>query len=129
MGGNTQCSQGIVNNLGEIAPLVRTPDTYTLGANYTFRFGDSLALTPNVTWTRFSDYNVGTNGSPIALVDGTDTFDAGLTLASDSGWSVQAFCRNCDNEVQIVSTLSELPYVQDPRTWGVNFKYNFGSRR
>jgi len=129
MGASTQCSQGIVNNLGGIAPPVRTPDTLTLGGNYTFRFGDSLALTPNITWTRFSDYNVGTNGSPVALVDGTDTFDAGVTLAADAGWSVQAFCRNCNNEVQIVSTLSELPYVQDPRTWGVNFKYNFGVRK
>ncbi len=125
----TQCSQGIVNPVGDIAPPVRTPDTLTLGGSYRFRLGESLTLTPNVVWARTGDTNVGTNGSPVALVDAYDTIDAGLTLENaDAGWSIQASCRNCTDEIQIVSTLSELPYIQDPRTWQVNFKYNFGNR-
>ena len=38
-------------------------------------------------------------------------------------------CRNCPDEPPIVSTLSELAYIQEPRTWAVNFRYNFGARR
>ena len=130
MGLATQCSQGIVNPQGNIAPPVRTPDTLTVGGSYRFRLGQQLTLTPNIAWAKLGDYNVGTNGSPISLVDGTDSFDAGLTLANeDAGWTIQANCKNCGDEVQIVSTLSELPYIQDPRTWSVNFKYNFGARR
>ena len=124
-----QCSSGIVNPAGNIAPPVRTPDTLTVGGSYRFRLGESLTLTPNFAWAKTGDNNVGTNGAPISLVDAYDTVDAGLTLANeDAGWQIQANCRNCSDELQIVSTLSELPYVQDPRTWSLTFKYNFGDR-
>ncbi len=124
-----QCSSGIVNPRGDIAPPVRTPDTLTVGGSYRFRLGETLTLTPNFSWAKTGDNNVGTNGAPISLVDAYDTVDAGLTLANDdAGWQIQANCRNCTDELQIVSTLSELPYVQDPRTWSVTFKYNFGAR-
>ena len=103
--------------------------TLTVGGSYRFRLGESLTLTPNVSWAKTGDNNVGTNGGPVDLVDGYDTVDAGLTLANeDAGWQIQANCRNCSDELQIVSTLSELPYVQDPRTWSLTFKYNFGDR-
>jgi iron complex outermembrane recepter protein len=124
-----RCSQGIVDPMGNIAEPVRVPDTLTLGGSYSFRLGESLTLTPNVAYARTGDNNVGTNGSPVSLVDAYNTWDAGLTLANaDAGWQIQASCRNCSDEIQIVSTLSELPYIQDPRTWQVNFKYNFGAR-
>ena len=130
-GGNVaRCNQGIVNPAGGIADPVRTPDTLTLGGSYAFNLGNDLTLTPNVLWARTGNNNVGTNGSPPALVRAYDQVDVGLTLAHESaGWSVQANCRNCTNTAQIVSTLSDLPYLQDPRTWGVNFKYNFGARK
>jgi iron complex outermembrane receptor protein len=124
-----QCNQGIVNPMGDIAEPVRAPDTLTVGGSYRFRLGESLTLTPNVSWAKTGDNNVGTNGGPVDLVDGYDTVDAGLTLANeDAGWQIQANCRNCSDELQIVSTLSALPYVQDPRTWSLAFKYNFGER-
>lgn len=124
-----RCSQGIVDPMGNIAEPVRAPDTLTLGGSYGFRIGDALTLTPNVSYARTGDNNVGTNGSPVSLVGAYDTWDAGVTLANaDAGWQIQASCRNCSDEIQIVSTLSELPYIQDPRTWQVNFKYNFGAR-
>jgi iron complex outermembrane receptor protein len=124
-----RCSQGIVDPMGNIAEPVRVPDTLTLGGSYSFRLGESLTLTPNVAYARTGDNNVGTNGSPVSLVDAYNTWDAGVTLANaDAGWQIQASCRNCSDEIQIVSTLSELPYIQDPRTWQVNFKYNFGAR-
>jgi iron complex outermembrane receptor protein len=124
-----RCSQGIVDPMGNIAKPVRVPDTLTLGGSYVFRLGESLTLTPNVVYARTGDHNVGTNGSPVSLVDAYNTWDAGVTLANaDAGWQIQASCRNCSDEIQVVSTLSELPYIQDPRTWQVNFKYNFGRR-
>jgi len=130
-GGNVaRCNQGIVNPSGGIAPPVRTPDTLTLGGSYDFRFGSDLTLTPNVLWSRTGPNNVGTNGAPPSLVAAYDQVDLGLTLAHEAGgWSVQANCRNCTNTSQIVSSLSDLVYIQDPRTWGVNFKYNFGARK
>jgi iron complex outermembrane receptor protein len=124
-----RCSQGIVDPMGNIAEPVRVPDTLTLGGSYRFRIGEALTLTPNVSYARTGDNNVGTNGSPVSLVDAYDTWDAGMTLANaDAGWQIQASCRNCSDEIQVVSTLSELPYIQDPRTWQINFKYNFGAR-
>jgi len=126
----SSCNAGIINPAGNIAEPVRTPDTITLGGSYSFAIGSNLKLTPNVLWARTGDNNVGTSGSPPGLVASYDTVEAGLTLANEEGgWSVQANCRNCTDETQIVSTLSELAYIQEPRTWAVNFRYNFGARR
>ncbi len=126
----SNCNSGIVGPTGDIADPVRTPDTLTLGASYSFPIGGNLKLTPNVAWARTGDNNVGTNGSVAGLIKAYDTLDAGLTLANESaGWQFQAHCRNCSNEAQIVSILSDLTYLQDPRTWNLTFKYNFGGRR
>ena len=130
-GGRPQdCAAGIVNPAGDISEPVRAPDTLTLGGSYRFNIGEKLTLTPNVAWAWTGDNNVGTNGSPPGLVDAYSTLDAGLMLAnSDAGWQVNAACSNCTDEVQVVSVLSELSYIQAPRTWWVNFRYNFGARR
>jgi len=124
------CGSGIVNNVGEIAEPVRAPDTLTLGGSYRFQLGGGgLTLTPNVAWARTGDNNVGTNGAPSGLVDAYDTLDAGLTLENpDEGWQLRANCRNCTDEIQVVSVLSDLAYIQPPRTWSLTFKYNFGAR-
>jgi iron complex outermembrane receptor protein len=124
------CSNGIVNPAGNLADPVRAPDTMTLGGSYKFRLGENLTLTPNVAWALTGDNNVETNGSPVGLVDSYDTLDAGLSLANeDAGWLIQANCSNCTDEIQVVSVLSSLAYIQAPRTWSVNFKYNFGARK
>ncbi|MCS6946162.1 MAG: TonB-dependent receptor, partial [Steroidobacteraceae bacterium] len=129
MGATPSCNQGIVTNSGTIAPPVRTPDTLTVGASYTFRFGDRWALTPNVVWAKTSDNNVATSAAPVALVDGYDTLDAGLTFGPiDGNWQLQAHCRNCTDEIQIVSALVDLPYIQEPRKWSISFRYSFGTR-
>jgi len=129
-GAAAQCANGIVDPSGNIADPVRAPDTLTLGGNYKFRLGANLTLTPNVAWAFTGDSNVGTNGAPSGLVKSYDTVDAGLTLANpDAGWQIQANCSNCTDELQVVSVLSDLTYIQAPRTWMVNFKYNFGARR
>jgi len=124
------CNNGIVNPAGNISKPVRAPDTLALGASYSFNLGENLQLTPNILWAYTGDNNVGTAGAPSGLVKAYDTLDAGVTLANASaGWRLQASCRNCTDEIQVVSTLSDLPYIQAPRTWQVGFKYDFGARR
>ncbi|MCU0760172.1 MAG: TonB-dependent receptor [Steroidobacteraceae bacterium] len=130
-GGRPQdCNAGIVNPAGNFAEPVRAPDTLTLGGSYAFRLGEKLTLTPNVMWAWTGDHNVATSGPPPGIVDSYATLDAGITLANaDAGWQVQAICNNCTDELQVVSVLSDLPYVQAPRTWSLLFRYNFGARR
>jgi iron complex outermembrane receptor protein len=124
------CNAGIVNPAGNFAEPVRAPDTLTLGGSYAFRLGEKLTLTPNVMWAWTGDHNVATSGPPPGIVDSYATLDAGITLAnSDAGWQVQAICNNCTDELQVVSVLSDLPYVQAPRTWSLLFRWNFGARR
>ena len=125
-----QCNNGIVTPSGEIADPVRTPNTLTLGGNYSFHLPANLTLTPNIAWARTGDNNVGTSGAPAGLVKAYNTVDAGITLANEgAGWQVQGTCRNCTDKIQVVSTLSDLIYIQDPRTWMLTFKYHFGARR
>jgi len=123
------CTSGIVNPSGNIADPVRTPDTLTLGASYALQIGANYTLTPNVVWARTGKSNVATNGAPAGLSDAYSTVDAGLTFASTSGnWQIRANCHNCTDELQVVQVLSDLPYVQAPRTWNISFRYNFGQR-
>jgi len=124
------CNAGIINPSGNFADPVRAPDTLALGASYSLNIGESLRLTPNVLWAYTGDNNVATSGAPTGLVKKYDTIDAGVTLGNASGgWRVQANCRNCTDEIQVVSVLSDLAYIQAPRSWNVTFKYNFGARR
>jgi len=124
------CNAGIINPSGNFADPVRAPDTLALGASYSLNIGESLRLTPNVLWAYTGDNNVATSGAPTGLVKKYDTIDAGVTLENASGgWRVQANCRNCTDEIQVVSVLSDLAYIQAPRSWNVTFKYNFGTRR
>ena len=70
------------------------------------------------------------NGGMIAARQRVNTVGVGVTLANDAGgWRIHANCRNCTDEVQVVSVLSDFAYVQGPRTWQVTFKYYFGARR
>jgi iron complex outermembrane receptor protein len=120
------CGTGIVNPAGEIAEPVRAPDTYAVGGEYVFRFNNGWTLTPSVRATHFSDQNVGTAGTAVALVDAFTDIGASLTLADgDGGWSVSASCNNCTDELMQNSILAELVYYQEPRTWSVllNYKY------
>ncbi|MEZ5499604.1 MAG: TonB-dependent receptor [Steroidobacteraceae bacterium] len=131
-GGSTAnlCAAGIVDPQGKIAEPVRVPDTVTGLAKYRFHIGDRLTLTPSIVAQHVGANNVGTSGTPISLVGSYTVFNAGIQLANeDAGWTVQANCSNCTNEDQIVSVLAELPYIQDPRRWSINFNYRFGDRR
>jgi iron complex outermembrane receptor protein len=120
------CALGIVNDRGEIADPVRAPDTVAIGASYQFAVGAGWTLTPSVVYSRIGKQTIGTNGNPIALVDAYTQISAGLSLSNpDSHWSAQLGCENCNDEIQRVSVLSNLPYYIDPRTWSFEVKYSF----
>lgn len=127
---SANCSAGIITPSGGVSIPVRAPDTYTVGGNYKWRLGERLTLTPNVLVQFVGSQAVGTNNSPVALVDSYSIWNASLQLAdSDAGWTLSAQCDNCADRSSIASTLAELPYIQAPRTWSVNFRYNFGARQ
>ena len=127
----TDCGTGIVNNNGEIADPVRTPGyTVNLGFNYTWPITPSLELVPGAWLYTVDDHSVGSSGLPLDLVDGYTTWTGSLTLNHlDQGWSLTAECKNCSDTKMQQSTLAGIPYIADPRTWMVRFKYNFGSSR
>jgi iron complex outermembrane receptor protein len=120
------CGLGIVDPAGAIAEPVRAPDTYVVGANYTFQLTPSLTLTPTATVKKTGPHSIGTSGTPISLVDSNTRWDAGLTLeAPDQGWTLAANCTNCSSRDVRTSVLAELPYYLDPRIWSLNFKMRF----
>jgi iron complex outermembrane receptor protein len=124
----TGCTRGIVDPNGSIADPVRLPDyTITAGASYTFALGGGgLELTPGFFVQDVGDYNVGTSGEAVALSDGYTSWNAGITLAHpENGWSLQANCDNCTNELILASVLAGQQYFQTPRTWMMRFKYDW----
>jgi len=124
----TACTRGIVDPNGNIADPVRLPDyTITAGASYTFALGGGgMQLTPGFFVQDVGGYNVGTSGEAIGLSDGYTTWNAGITLANpENGWSLQANCDNCSNELIIASVLAGQQYFQTPRTWMMRFKYDW----
>lgn len=148
----TACGVGIVTAEGTIAEPVRTPDfTLAIGGSYVAEMGGDLTLTPavNASWrdksevgtANYSIYNgsvtssSGTTfaGNPFgngAFVTGSASdarwiLNGTLTLASDSGWSLSAECRNCLDQEANESSLADYSYLNAPRTWMVRGKFEF----
>ena len=151
-GDATACGVGIVAPDGSLAEPVRTPDfTIAFGGSYAADLGNGLTLTPsvNATWrdksetstSQFSIYD-----APITSSSGTTypanpygdgqfitggfsdarwIVNATLSLASDSGWSISAECRNCFDEEAVESALVNTSYLNPPRTWMVRTRFNF----
>lgn len=126
-GDATQCNQGIVDPNGNIADPVRAPDfTLTFGGNYVFDLGGGFELTPSAYLYAVGDHNVFTSGSPEFLVDGYTTYNASLQLALPAeGFAATLECRNCNDRTMLVSGLAGVPYLQDPRTWNLRFRWSF----
>jgi iron complex outermembrane receptor protein len=120
------CALGIVDDRGEIAEPVRTPDTLALGASYRIGVGDGWGLEPSLTWTRFGRQNMGTNGNPVALSGAYSMLTFGLTLDNPgSAWSARLACENCTDREHENSVLGNLPYLSPPRTWTFDVSYRF----
>ncbi len=122
-----QCAQGIVNPVGDIADPVRAPEyQLTIGGWYDFRLGNSMILTPSVSVTDYGEHNVGTAGEDVGLIDGYTLLNGSLTLQHEPGdWQLSLECDNCTDRLQVVSVLAGFPYLQDPKTWQLNFTKRF----
>ena len=151
-GDATACGQGIVAPDGSIATPVRTPDfTVALGGSYRAELTDTLTLIPAINASWRDDSETGTSNvtifdAPITSSGGrvypanvigdgeliTGSFseaswllNATLTLASDSGFSLIAECRNCLDEERVESTLANYSYLNPPRTFLLRARYEF----
>jgi len=146
------CGVGIVSADGTISEPVRTPDfTLAIGGSYVAEMGGGLTLTPAVNASWRDDSEVGTSGFSIydaPVTSSTGTVFAGnpfgngnlvtgsfsearwivngtLTLASESGWSLSAECRNCLDQEAVESSLANYSYLNPPRTWMARGKFSF----
>ena len=120
------CAAGVVNHLGEIADPVRSPDyTLTAGAAYDIAIASGWELRPSAFIYRIGKHSIGSSGAPTALSDGYSVITASITLRNlDQDWSISAECQNCSDREQGTSFFVGL-YLQDPRTWTVNFRKDF----
>ncbi len=129
LGGDaTQCGVGIITSSGGIANPVRTPDyTVTLGFDYVGQLGRAFQLIPSAYLYGVGDTWVGSNNSVIDKSDGYTTYNASLTLVqTEQNWQLSVECKNCNDRKMLVSTLADKQYIQDPLTWLVRFRKDFG---
>jgi iron complex outermembrane receptor protein len=124
----TRCGEGIVDLDGNIADPVRSPDyTVNVGFNYVWPIAGSYELIPSAFLYTVGDHNVATSGLPPGLNDGYTTWNGSLTLQNvDQDWSLAVECKNCNDRTMVVSVLAGFQYLQDPRTWMIKFRKNFG---
>ena len=120
------CGAGVVNHLGQIADPVRSPDyTLTVGGAYEIAIADGWELTPSAFVYQLGKHSIGSSGTPTSLNDGYSVITAAVTLRNlDGDWSISAECQNCSDREQGTSFFVGL-YLQDPRTWAVNFRKDF----
>ena len=120
------CGAGVVNHLGEVADPVRAPEyTLTAGAAYQIAIASGWELTPSAYIYKIGKHSIGSSGTPVALSDGYSVLTASVTLRNlDQDWSISAECQNCADREQGTSFFVGL-YLQDPRTWAVNFRKDF----
>ena len=120
------CGAGVVNHLGKIADPVRAPEfTLTAGGVYEIAIADGWELAPSAYIYKISKHSIGSSGTPTSLSDGYTVVTASVTLRNlDQDWSISAECQNCSDREQGTSFFVGL-YLQDPRTWTVNFRKDF----
>ena len=125
-GASPFCGAGVINHLGQIADPVRAPDyTLTAGAAYEIPISSSWELRPSAFVYKIGKHSIGSSGNPVALSDGYSVITASVTLRNlDQDWSISAECQNCADREQGTSFFVGL-YLQDPRTWTVNFRKDF----
>ncbi len=120
------CGAGVVNDKGQIADPVRSPEyTLTVGGAYEIAIASGWELTPSAYVYIVGEHSIGSSGTPTSLSDGYAVVNAAVTLRNlDGDWSISAECQNCGDREQGTSFFVGL-YLQDPRTWAVNFRKDF----
>ncbi len=116
-------------------PLAGSPDSsFSIGAQYSFRVGDSLELTPRVDYYRQSDSQGRIYNSPIDRIESWDVVNAQITLApEDYRWFFKVFVQNLNDDDNITGMylgaaavgLSTNVFLIEPRRYGATFGINF----
>ncbi|MCZ6659287.1 MAG: TonB-dependent receptor [Gammaproteobacteria bacterium] len=116
-------------------PLAGSPDTsFSLGAQYTFRIGDSLELTPRIDYYWQDDSQARIYNSPIDRIESWDNINAQITLAPDTyRWYFKVFVQNLNDDDNITGQflnsaalgLSTNVFLMEPRRYGATFGINF----
>jgi iron complex outermembrane receptor protein len=116
-----QCTQGIVNSAGDIAPPVRVPKrSVNLGGTYTFGLPGGMKLATSAHAAYASRASVGTAGN--AFAEDHTIMAASIALVGDQDrWRVTADCSNCTDKAYIQSVLAGLLYYNEPRRFSVRF--------
>jgi len=117
-------------------PLAGSPETsFSVGAQYTFRIGDSLELTPRVDYYWQDDSQARIYNSPIDRIESWDNINAQITLAPDTyKWYFKVFVQNLNDDDNITGQflnsaalgLSTNVFLMEPRRYGATFGINFG---
>jgi len=116
-------------------PLAGSPETsFSVGAQYTFRIGDSLELTPRVDYYWQDDSQSRIYNSPIDRVESWDNINAQITLAPETyRWYFKVFVQNLNDDDNITGQflnsaalgLSTNVFLMEPRRYGATFGFNF----
>ncbi len=116
-------------------PLAGSPETsFSLGAQYTFRLGDRLELTPRVDYYWQDDMQSRIYNRPIDRVESWDNINAQITLAPDDyRWYFKVFVQNLNDDDNITGMflnsaalgLSTNVFLMEPRRYGAAFGINF----
>ncbi len=106
----------------------------SLIANYSFPINRDLNLSPGVNFTYTGGSNSTLEHDPLFALDAHRVWDARLGLSpNDRSWMLTAYARNFTDEFYKGSVIklgdSVFAYAGPPRTWGVNFNYNFRNPR
>lgn len=124
------CAVGIVAPDGSISDPVRTPAiTLSFGATYEYpveALRGSIIANANAQFV--SDHTTSTSARPEGLADDRFLVNASIGYQfEDAIWAITAECQNCFGETYVVSNLPPFPYFDDPSTWLVKLRYNFGA--
>jgi outer membrane receptor protein involved in Fe transport len=116
-------------------PLAGSPETsVALGAQYTFRLGDRLELTPRIDYYWQDDSQARIYNSPIDRIESWDNINAQITLApEDYRWYFKVFVQNLNDDDNITGMflnsaalgLSTNVFLMEPRRYGATFGINF----
>jgi outer membrane receptor protein involved in Fe transport len=116
-------------------PLAGSPETsFSVGAQYSFRLGSNLTLTPRVDyyWQDVSQARI--YNRPIDQIDSWDNVNAQIMLNPNSDrWYFRVFVQNLNDDDNITGQyldpaavgLSTNVFLMEPRRYGAAFGINF----
>ena len=129
--GAPACNANFVDQFGNIATPVRSPDyTISLSATYDIQVG-SVTLSPSLGWNYSDEYAIGTTGSPQST-NGTWSgaqgyINAQLAFAFENmpGLTLSVDCRNCADKAYPTTAFGPFQFLDRPGSWGARVRYKF----